>query len=65
MTSGRRECEVIVRRDAASKFVTAEAINALGEKVMFRACSRPTKEVEAIYRALGHATGTVHQSENM
>ena len=43
----------IVRRMQPQKLVTTEAVNALGEKVRFRACSRPTKEAEAIYRALG------------
>ena len=43
----------IVRRMQPQKLVTTEAVNALGEKVKFRACSRPTKDAEAIYRALG------------
>ena len=42
----------IVRRMQPQKLVTTEAVNALGEKVRFRACSRPTKEAEAIYHAL-------------
>ena len=43
----------IVRRMQPQKLVTTQAVNTLGEKVRFRARSRPTKEAEAIYRALG------------
>ncbi|MFV0507108.1 MAG: hypothetical protein ACK5L5_10470 [Bacteroidales bacterium] len=36
----------IVRRMSTQKLVTTEAINALGEKVELRQCSKPTKQVE-------------------
>ncbi|MFV0505778.1 MAG: transposase, partial [Bacteroidales bacterium] len=42
----------IVRRMSTQKLVTTEAINALGEKVELRQCSKPTKQVERIYSTL-------------
>ena len=37
----------------------------LGERVKFKACSRPTKEAEAIYRALGMRPAPFIKSENL
>ena len=34
------------------KLVTTEAINALGEKVIFRQCSQPTTKAKEIYEKL-------------
>lgn len=42
----------IVRRMSTQKVVTTEAINALGEKVLMRLCSEPTKAAEDIYDKL-------------
>lgn len=42
----------IVRRMSTQKLVTTEAVNALGEKVQLRQCSRPTKAATAIYEKL-------------
>lgn len=42
----------IVRRMSTQKLVTTQAINALGEKVTFRQCSKPSKKAESIYKAL-------------
>ena len=42
----------IVRRMSTQKLVTTEAVNALGEKVEFRKCSRPAKQAERIYSIL-------------
>lgn len=43
----------IVRRMSTQKLVTTEAVNALGDKVELRQCSKPTKPAEKIYTALG------------
>lgn len=42
----------IVRRMSTQKAVTTEATNALGEKVLMRLCSEPTKVAEDIYDKL-------------
>lgn len=42
----------IVRRMSTQKLVTTEAVNALGERVRFRQCSRPTEAARKIYGAL-------------
>lgn len=42
----------IVRRMSTQKLVTTEAVNALGEKVELRQCSRPIKQAEKIYSLL-------------
>ncbi|MDL2326922.1 transposase, partial [Bacteroidales bacterium OttesenSCG-928-A14] len=42
----------IVRRMSTQKLVTTEAVNALGDKVTLRQCSKPTKQAEQIYEAL-------------
>ena len=42
----------IVRRMSTQMLVTTEAVNALGEKVELRQCSRPTKQAERIYSIL-------------
>ena len=42
----------IVRRMSTQKLVTTEAINALGDKVELRQCSKPTKQAEQIYSML-------------
>lgn len=42
----------IVRRMSTQKLVTTEAVNAMGEKVILRQCSRPVKQAERIYTAL-------------
>ncbi|NDV60780.1 IS1634 family transposase [Bacteroides sp. 519] len=42
----------IVRRMSTQKLVTTEAVNALGDKVTLRQCSRPTKQAEKIYSVL-------------
>lgn len=44
----------IVRRMSTQKVVTSEATNALGEKVTFRLCSKPTKAAKDIYEKLGY-----------
>jgi transposase len=44
----------IVRIMSTQKAVTGEAINALGEKVEMRICSRPTERAEAIYSMLNY-----------
>ncbi|MDL2296459.1 hypothetical protein LJC37_00710 [Bacteroidales bacterium OttesenSCG-928-E04] len=36
----------IVRRMSTQKLVTTEAVNALGDKVTLRQCSKPTKQAE-------------------
>ena len=43
----------IVRRMDSQKIVTTKAINALGEKVQFRQCSKPSKAAQEIYDKLG------------
>ena len=43
----------IVRRMSTQKLVTSEAVNALGEKICFRLCSKPTKSAKEIYEKLG------------
>ncbi|MGL5937427.1 MAG: IS1634 family transposase, partial [Phocaeicola sp.] len=42
----------IVRRMSTQKLVTTQAINALGEKVTLRQCSKPSKQAQDIYTAL-------------
>lgn len=42
----------ILRRMSTQKLVTTTAINALGKKVEFRQCSRPSKQAAEIYRKL-------------
>ena len=42
----------IIRRMNTQKLVTTEAINALGEKVIFRLCSQPTTKAKEIYEKL-------------
>lgn len=42
----------IVRRMSTQKLVTTQAVNALGEKVTFRQCSKPSKQAEDIYKVL-------------
>lgn len=42
----------IVRRMSTQKLVTTEAVNALGERVKFRQCSRPSGTARKIYDAL-------------
>lgn len=44
----------IVRRMSTQKLVTSEAVNALGEKVQFRLCSKPTKAAKEIYEKLDY-----------
>ena len=42
----------ILRRMSTQKLVTTTAINALGDKVEFRQCSRPSKQAAEIYQKL-------------
>lgn len=42
----------IVRRMSTQKLVTTTAVNALGDKVEFRQCSKPSKQASEIYRLL-------------
>lgn len=42
----------IVRRMSTQKLVTTEAVNALGDKIELRQCTRPTKQAERIYSTL-------------
>lgn len=42
----------IVRRMSTQKLITTTAVNALGERVEFRQCSRPSKQASEIYRML-------------
>ena len=44
----------IVRRVSTQKLVTTEAVNALGEKVRLRQCSRPSEQAREIYTALNY-----------
>lgn len=44
----------IVRRMDTQKLVTTEALNGNGEKVELRQCSRPSRQAQEIYRALGY-----------
>lgn len=42
----------IVRRMSTQKLITTEAVNALGQKVQLRQCSKPSKQAQEIYKAL-------------
>ena len=46
----------IVRVMSTQKAVTTEAVNVLGEKVLMRLCSEPTKAAENIYNMLNYKT---------
>lgn len=43
----------ITRRMSTQKLVTTEGVNPLGEKVMMRQCSKPSKQATKIYEKLG------------
>lgn len=53
----------IVRRMSTQKLVTTEAVNALGDKVTLRQCSRPSKEAKEIYRILKYREAPFRQKE--